>query len=1647
MKRTLCLFCALILAVGICFSAPVTITASAAEAVTSGNCGASTNEGGESSVTWAYDSATTTLTISGTGAMEDYSYDNNPWESYRNEMTNVIISNGVTSIGSYAFYKCTLLASIEIPQSVTTIGESAFFGCTALTSVIIPNSVTTIKEDAFYGCSALETVIIPDSVTTIGEYAFSSCKALVTVKLGKGITTMGGYIFRDCVLLKSVTISEGVTTIERATFWGCSALETVIIPDSVTKIGEFAFRYCKGLETIILPDKLTIIGSGAFDGCSSLVSITIPISVTEISGSAFEGCTSLTSVNAPCSWNEKPLYNFKSGVAVNIQSHTLENNVCIICSENKCGASESDNVVWFFDDGVLYISGTGAMADYDANNTPWKDYKTQIKKVVVGDGVTSIGKDAFYGCTALTEITIPDSVTRLGDKVFWNCTSLTSVTIPESVTTIGDSAFVDCASLTSINVNENNTAYASIDGVLFNKEKTEIIRCPQNKSGEYSIPESVITIGGSAFSSCKALTSVIIPDSVTTIGRSAFWGCSALNLVEIPKNVTTIGESAFTSCSALTSVIIPDNVTTIGALAFWNCASLASVTIPESVTTIGDSAFWNCASLTSINVNENNTAYASIDGVLFNKEKTEIIRCPQNKSGEYSIPESVTIIDSSAFDGCTLLTTVNAPCSWNENPLYTFEDGVDLVIQEHTYENGKCTVANCDNACVHETMTNGVCVTCGGNYCGAKASDKVVWFYDEDTTTLTITGTGAMADYEGDNKPWNSFKSQITNVIINNGVTTIGNYAFGECSNLKSITIPETVTTIGQYAFYGCTKLTSVTIPDSVTTISANALNGCSSLESVTIGNNVTSIGEKAFYGCSALTSVTFGENVENLGNFAFAKCTSLTTITLPEKITSISEQCFDGCTSLKSVTIPDDVTSIGAAAFSNCKNLATVTIPEDVTTIGNNAFSNCTSLTIVTIPNSVKSIGEKVFGGSSNVLLFVDENNNYVQNYATANSINYVVDGSGELEKLTFTPIYKEADNENSEITGYSVTARDKTISGALTIPSKYNGYSVTAIGVEAFYNCDALTSVTIPSSVKTIGDSAFRGCTALTSVTIPSSVKTIDKCAFFECVSLQTVDLTGVSSIGENAFCCCTALNSVVLGDDLKTIGFGAFVDCSSLETIELPEGLTTIDESAFGGCKKLKKVTIPKSVTKIGVGAFEVCTSLAEVEISEGVTTIGKRAFQCCESLTKIVIPKSVTSIDAEAFYNCGNLKYIFFEGTEDSQKELGDALVTNAKIHYGSSTHTFNENYTVDVEPTCTEKGSESQHCKYCDLTQNERDVKENGHTSVNGGTEKVHTKCDVCEEILSATHNPTSKVTKEPTSTEEGVKTYTCECGYSYEEVIPCLVPGEIKAEDAESNSFSATVVDINSIVTKLQLTEEEKALIEQGADMKIVFKLSDIGATINTPEKEAIFKALTNEKIAVFLDIQLVKQIANNSVNVQKLNDLIKVTVELPSEFINKDGNVKRSYSVLRYHDGDETKVTTLNAKFDETTGTLTFETDRFSTYAIVYSDVVVSDGEGVPGTPDPGDGEVSTPENPKDETTPGTPETPKDNVSNDKTDDSVTNDKNDASSETGTNDKNDTSKDDVPKAGVISTTSIWLGAMALSGLGALLVSKKKKED
>ena len=427
-----------------------------------------------------------------------------------------------------------------------------------------------------------------------------------------------------------ITFDGNVTTIGEWAFWDCDSLTSVTIPDSVTTIGEWAFWDCDSLTSVTIPDSVTTIGEWAFYDCNSLTSVTIPDSVTTIGKMAFVNCDSLTSVTIGDSVTTIGESAFQS--CWSLTSVTIPDSVTTI--------------------------GYCAFADCRS-----------LTSVTIPDSVTTIGKMAFAYCRSLTSITIPDSVTTIGGWAFEVCTSLTSVTIGDGVTTIGDSAFVGCDSLKKFKGKfaSDNGRCLIVDGVL----NSFAIGCGAT---DYTIPDSVTTIGRSAFSSCNSLTSITIGDSVTTIGDYAFSSCDSLKefkgkfaadngrclIVDgglnsfangcgtteytIPDSVTTIRHSAFYGCTSLTSVTIPDSVTTIGDHAFYECTSLASVTIPDSVTTIGYAAFAYCDSLTSV-----------------------------------TIGDSVTTIGDYAFAYCTDLTSVyckaTTPSSLGSSAFKYYSDG------------------------------------------------------------------------------------------------------------------------------------------------------------------------------------------------------------------------------------------------------------------------------------------------------------------------------------------------------------------------------------------------------------------------------------------------------------------------------------------------------------------------------------------------------------------------------------------------------------------------------------------------------------------------------------------------------------------------------------------------------------------------------------------------------------------------------------------------------------------------------------------------------------------------------------------------------------------------------------------------------------
>ena len=360
-----------------------------------------------------------------------------------------------------------------------------------------------------------------------------------------------------------------VTSIGKEAFYNCSGLTSVTIPNSVTSIGNYAFEGCSGLTSVTIPNSVTSIGYAAFLTCSGLTSVTIPNSVTSIGYAAFENCSGLTSIN-------------------------VEKGNTKYDSRNGCNA----------------IIETG-------NNT----LIAGCKNTIIPNSVTSIGYSAFYGCSGLTSVTIPNSVTSIGNVAFSHCCGLTSVTIPNSVTSIGYSAFYGCSGLTSINVEKGNTKYDSRNGcnaIIKTGNNTLIAGCKNT-----IIPNSVTTIESYAFGGCSGLTSVTIPNSVTTIGSEAFNYCTGLTSVTIGNSVTSIGDYAFRYCSGLTSVTIPNSVTYIRDATFCGCSGLTSVTIPNSVTSIGNGAFQNCIGLASV-----------------------------------TIPNSVTSIVDYAFYGCKGLTEI-----------------------------------------------------------------------------------------------------------------------------------------------------------------------------------------------------------------------------------------------------------------------------------------------------------------------------------------------------------------------------------------------------------------------------------------------------------------------------------------------------------------------------------------------------------------------------------------------------------------------------------------------------------------------------------------------------------------------------------------------------------------------------------------------------------------------------------------------------------------------------------------------------------------------------------------------------------------------------------------------------------------------------
>ena len=690
----------------------------------------------------------------------------------------------------------------------------------------------------------------------------------------------------------------------------------------------------------------------------------------------------------------------------------------------SCG----ENLTWTYNSTTktLTIQGSGAMKDYSSSisSVPWRPY--DIRTAIIEEGVTSIGKRAFYYCSGLTFVTISNSVTSIGDYAFEQCSGLTSVIIGNSVTSIGEYAFWNCSSLTSV-----------------------------------TIPNSVTSIGRGAFQNCSGLTSIIIPNSVTSIGNGAFYGCSGLTSVTIPNSVTSIGEYAFWNCSSLTSVTIPNSVTSIGDYAFQYCSGLTSITIPNSVTSIGSRAFYGCSGLTSVEfhcpqIGSWFSGKNSIKEVIIGNEVTSI--------GDYAfsgcsgltsvtIPNSVTSIGNQAFKGCTGLTSITIPNSVTSIGYDAFYDCSGLSSVEFH------------------------CAQIGSWFSGMTSIEEVI--IGNEVTSIgdyAFYGCSGLTSVEfhcPQIGSWFKGNTYIKNVIIGNEVTSIGSGAFQNCSGLQKVIVPDISAWFGisfadnsanplNYAHHiysdENTEITDLVIPDGVTSIGSRAFYGCSGLTSVTIPNGVTSIGARAFEGCLGLQKVIVPDIA--------AWCAISFANNIANPLYYVHHIYSDKNTEITEIVIPEGVNIIGQYAFYNCENITSVTIPSSVTSIGKNAFSCGIKLSTVNVNMNIPiEIDESVFE-------FTGENYSKDIIYLAA-TLNVPIGSKAlysnvkgwskfaNIHEVDFTPIHKLTylvDDEEYKVyeiaEGATITPEPAptkegyTFSGWSEIPETMPAYDVTVTG-----------------------------------------------------------------------------------------------------------------------------------------------------------------------------------------------------------------------------------------------------------------------------------------------------------------------------------------------------------------------------------------------------------------------------------------------------------------------------------------------------------------------------------------------------------------------------------------------------------------------
>ena len=874
-------------------------------------------------------------------------------------LESAIIADGVKSIGDNAFYNCTNLVNVSLPDSLTSISFNTFYGCTNLqtyddgtayylgnsenhylvlvsviskeiTSFTIDDKTKFIWSSAFSECRVLESIENTQNILCIGSYAFEHCNSLTTFTIPYGVTTIENGTFFCCTNMQTITIPETVTSIGQSAFEGCNNLKSISIPNSVTSIGNKAFYECKKLKNIIIPDGVTFIRYYTFYGCESLEWVSLPESVYYIDQFAFKNCSSLKSIIIPSAVTKIAFAAFLhcdalttvyyGGTEEGWSTISIEGNNGCLNGVRKYYFSqtepEKDGYFWHFDtDGVTPVSW---------GNEPNYSYGLAYSLNSDGKGYTVVG----IGYCEDTDLVIPATyrglpVTAIGSNAFESVRSFKSVSIPASVTTIGEKAFAHCG-VTSVTFATNSQLTTVDRYAFFSSSSLQSI----------ALPDGVTTIGEAAFNGCNNITSISIPDSITTIeNRALDFNSSAFTVYNnakylgnstnpylvlvraIDTSITTcnihtdaklIYAFAFTDCTLLTSVTIPDRVTIIGNSVFYKCDALESLIIGSGVTSIGDGIIYYesyDAKLKSVYYGGSVEEWNTIAIGKYNGNLTDATRyyysatAPLEEGNFWHYIEDVPTV----WTYTTVTFDLNA------------EEGSDTLESTKYYYGITCTLPTLQRpgyifkgwTLDNSVETPVIFTDAVWQITDDTIAFTAVWEADSQMTGFTFTTKAVVVGGGTQNScTITGYTGSGGDIVIPNGVTTIGKGIFQFNNSITSVVIPDSVTTIGDNAFDQCESLKTVTFGTNsqLTTIGGSAFSFCPNIESISISDSVTSIGKNAFYYCNSLSTVYYGGTAEEWADISIDstgndKLTSATVYYYSETEPALNEDetAYDG--------------------------------------------------------------------------------------------------------------------------------------------------------------------------------------------------------------------------------------------------------------------------------------------------------------------------------------------------------------------------------------------------------------------------------------------------------------------------------------------------------------------------------------------------------------------------------------------------------------------------------------------------------------------------------------------------------------------------------------------------------------------------------